>query len=309
MPEEAGISESPEAKAPTEWETTFDALIDEHVSESEDEAPAVEVEVQETEIQEPEVEETAELRPEGVTKALASLKTSGVPDRILESLTDEEASEWWGRQEKQEKDVKAAFAERAELRRKLEEREATPQTEPQVEPTVSADLSAFQDVLTEQLGSDVAKTFVDQMSPLREKLDRMTNGLPLVSELIEELAIRSTKAELRDRFPGLDDSWAEIEPRFRDLAASDVHGEKRGLARIVALMEDAARYSGTGETPRESVQQAPARSKVSNTATAPTATPMVSKKLSGEALADAKSRYIIDNPGITATEVIAHFGG
>lgn len=327
MPENVDSGPSPSAEAKQAWEESFDALANE-VLAPDDEFTSDEVD-EETPSEEPQDEaqpeeegdessddatEDQEEEPfspvaEDARRAKANLKNLGTPQRVLDELSDEEAIEWWSSREKAEKSIRKAFQERAELQRRLEESQETEPAEPQQgEPTAeTSDLSQLQGALSEELGENVAKTLVASIAPLHDSVQRIAKPIPHVASLVEEMALRVARADLRERFPTIDDSWQQVEPRFRELAKANLHSDKKGLERISALIQDAARYEGLNGH-QEPSEQKPTRSKAQNTATAPRATPPRTKKMSQDELIDAKARYIASHPGVTAEEVRRHFG-
>jgi len=160
-------------------------------------------------------------------KLRAKLLLAGTPKRIIDSLSDEEAGEWWKKQEERERTAAASIQRVAELERKLSET-ASKQSEPVEVPPDELDLEEATERLTAQFGEDEGKALVDVLQSLIAPIQTENKA---IKELIETARKRGlddiskrNRTRLAKQLPALKDNadaWQSIERTVQDTWQKD----------------------------------------------------------------------------------------
>lgn len=215
--------------------------------------PEVEEQPAEAPDEEPDEPQGAEIEDDGeegarpaagaaeVEKALKAAKLANLPESAIKSLSEEELLAWHAKHTKNESDVKAAFRENAELKRRLEEFEATKGSEPAV-PTEPADQELLQ-LLTEEFGEERGRTFAAKLeqrdSQTKQQLEQAT---AYIERMLAERAFQRTVEEWRigDDLP--EGTFDKVLAQAADLSKTKgVWDEQRGEPRVRALIEAATK--------------------------------------------------------------------
>ena len=191
-------------------------------------APKEPAEEAPAEAQESKEEPKAEAAPEkekpkardaGVEKLRNKLLLAGNPKRAVESLDDEEVSEWWKRQEERERTAALALQRASDLEKQLAQKAAGQDEEPLGVPTSDEpDLDELTSSLTEQFGEDEAKALTGAMkailSPVLKENAEIKRVIAEAQRMGREQTDSKNRSRLAKELPALKESdaaWKSIQ--------------------------------------------------------------------------------------------------
>ncbi|UCC71261.1 MAG: hypothetical protein JSV86_12810 [Gemmatimonadota bacterium] len=243
-------------------------------------------------------------------KILAQWKLAGLPERVFGEMTSEERTAWSVNHSKQSSDAHRAFRERAELERRLQELEATPEAEPGV-PTADVDYQEEKAALALQFGDDEAEALLKVAQKIaRTETAPLQQQLAASSAAVEQLLNDRLQGEMGASDPRLQDptTFNRVRSAAQGMWASDRHTDLAGLDRLNALMQDAALLElgpvsdgSAGDEPQE-----PQSRRRGTQPSRPTRAPSRRKPKTRDEIIDAKIRAI--QGGATSDDVLRRFG-
>jgi hypothetical protein len=263
-----------------------------------------------------------------VERAITALRLKGsAPEQVFEGMTDDAILGWAGKVATNSVEVDRAFIERAAAQKELKEfrdaqesqQVASPSAEPATPAAPVPDLSETIEPLVEFFGGDdetrkvLANSFGGILNQANERVSQAEAQVKQLYGLVEGQMLGTVRASLVGEYPALADKeyYGRVSKTMRQLDEVGRHEEiKDPTAHIQALMESALRLEDPPPAPPE-VDPAVEAAKRNGSPEAPTPskerkTPET--KLEGEALIDAKIRYIQANRGVDAAAVMKHFG-
>ncbi len=241
-----------------------------------------------------------------VEKLRNKLLLAGNPKRAVESLDDDEVSEWWKRQEERERTASLALQRASDLEKQLASKATSTQPEePQGVPTSeSLDLDEIADSLTDQFGEDEAKVLTAALKGLIEPLRK------------ENDQIKAIIAEAQKQ------GRAQLEQRNRDRLSKDLPALKGNSLAWTAIQREVAervtrepqRYASPEEAyddvfkgmygdilsaqkPAPDVDDGKAKARISASSHTPPSTQRAPKSRTPADAARAAFNHLLKNPG------------
>ena len=189
------------------------------------------------------------------------LKLKGVPEKAMEGMDDDELVAWRSNLIGQDRSHHQAVEEVNSLKAEIEQlKEAATAREPGKQDGASPRLEDLDErfkplIDSGDISEDAAKTLADalktQSKTFEDRLEAMNKRLTAADGMEEARLLESARAELRERFPGLDDpdQRAAVYADMKGLASSfqDVAKTEGIPAATAQLMEKAARANGLDE--------------------------------------------------------------
>lgn len=203
-----------------------------------------------------EQEQTSEgpSKDDALDAVVNGLLKAGVPASVIKNASRADLVRWGEKQAKREADIQSAFQERADLKKKLDDlSKQTPAktSEPSSGvPTEKADLSEVVKVWNEAVGLDMDKPLAaltdgiaaHVLRQIESKYAERLGNLDLAGAATQEMVLEGARAQLRERFPELDDD-TKVGPVLEKMAILGKAGAYADAptvrARIKGLMEDA----------------------------------------------------------------------
>ena len=185
-------------------------------------------------------------------KALGALRRDGLPQSLIDKMSDDEILNYGDKRSKVQGDTDDAYRQLTELKKTQETApESSEESEALAEPADQPPAVNLQDAVkpfAEIFGDDAAEALQQvtaaAVQPYREQLASQQVAL-------EGFLMREARTELQGQFPSLatDEGFVSVQDRMQTLVKSGDYGD------ITALMSDACRLAFAGEGGPSSKEQ------------------------------------------------------
>lgn len=183
-------------------------------------------------------------------KALVALRRDGLPQSVIDQMTEQQVAEYGQKRMKVQSDTDNAYRELKDLQTTNAESvesptESQPDTTPEPEAPVADNLKEAMKPFAELFGEEAANALgAYQEAVVQPAVQQLQNQVQFAMQAVETMALEKARTELSGTYPDLasDEGYAKVQGRMQSLVKT---GEYSDMA---SLMHDASRIELTAGT-------------------------------------------------------------